>query len=225
MKIKLSLAILLFVFIAKAQTYHFDYYISYDFETSEDGEVSKTTYNKFINSKIEDYQMRVINGTKTKLGVSMTDFSNLITHYFDLKNSDFPIKNEDFVYLYSVNHRKFGTHSVENKRNYVTKLVQKDNDVFLYNIVELKSKVLEAKFGEVTAKFQQFDANLGAVGLEVLFDDSLIRKKVQFNENLILTSAQRVEKDKTLKMNFAAVEDVNIELNIPPDQIKYLKNH
>ncbi|MBD8081282.1 hypothetical protein [Chryseobacterium caseinilyticum] len=87
------------LFLFSQKTYHFDYYLGYSSEIKCSKDRSSYEFYSLVNSKDQSYKANIIKGRKTRSGVMIADYPNDILYYFDLKNENFPIKNEDFIYV------------------------------------------------------------------------------------------------------------------------------
>lgn len=213
-----KLNILLFVLLANyffAQTYHFDYYLDYTNEIESNKDVSKRQHQFLVNSKIHGYEMD-FEKVNNKFRARILDFNNDVSHFFDVKSADFPLKNEDFVYLYSVK-RKSTKKQFEDelkKRFFSKELIGEENGVYQYAVKAYNTEKLKHSTSNATVELVKFDADLSSFALQSLFDYQEIHKKLKFDGYYIVKSAKNKFEEAQVKINLEAVEPQNLNITV-----------
>jgi len=209
----------LFVIISVSlfcQAYHFNYYISYKNDYTRDRETSTAEFNQFVNTEDKSYSGRIVKGEKTKFGLQIIDYNNNISHYFDLKNNDFPIENKDFVYLRSVKIKETKT-QFENelkRRFFRSELINDDGNMLNYRIQESKREGSKRSRATADVTFQRYKDDLSSVGLATLFDFQEISKKLSFHEKMIVSEGSIKFDQATVKIKLSSVENCEITLTV-----------
>ncbi|PQA91824.1 hypothetical protein SAMN05421796_10339 [Chryseobacterium piscicola] len=213
MKIFLS-AIFCFVssFLFSQKTYHFDNYLGYTSEIKRNKEISSNEFYSLINSKNQSYKAKIIKGEKTRSGVMIADYPNDILYYFDLKNENFPLKNEDFIYVKSEKLKNVKKQFEDEFNNRVITAVPLYNDGIIFNYEIKESKKADSKKYSTKAlvSFHKYKDDLAFVGLENLLDFYGVKKKISLPENMILTSATSEFDGATKSLELKVIEPVEI---------------
>lgn len=204
-----------------SQEYHFDYYIKYKDEIIRNNESHKLEFEYIINSQNHDYEIRFPREPDIKLCAKIIDLKNNIEHYFDLKNSELPLKSENFIYIYSRKIQDTKKQFVEEykRRFFTAEIKDNKNNSDQYIIKEFKKEKGQNAKAVADVIFVKFKDDLSFVGLSLLFDANGINKKLKFPENYILKSGEIKFKDAEMKLSLEAIESQNFDLKIDSKQL------
>lgn len=222
-----KLNILLFVLTANyffAQTYHFDYYLDYTNEIEINNDVSKRQRQFLVNSKMYGYEMD-FEKVNNKMRARILDFNNDVSHFFEVKSVDFPLKNEDFVYLYSVKTEstKKQFEAEFKKRFFSAELIREENGVYQYAIKEYRNERLKRATSNANVELVKFDADLSSFALKYLLDYHEIHKKLKLDGNYIVKSAKNKFGEAQVKINLEAAEPQNLNITVDSLNAKILE--
>lgn len=219
----------IFAFITiYSQEYHFDYYVKYKHELKRKKHNPELLdFQYLINSKDHSYKTVFRSEHKNKLIAVITDFKNSIQHYFDLKNTVFPLKSEDFNYKYSMRmpsvKKQFEDES--KRRFFKSEFIDKQNSGFSnYLINEFTDDKMKNPRFSADAVFADFKDDLSFVGLQLLFDYYEIYNKIKFQNNYILKSASGKFEDTEITLSLDAVESQDFDIKVIQSQLKFKNN-
>jgi hypothetical protein len=158
-----------------------------------------------------------------KTTATIVDYDKEITHFFNVKNMSFPLKNEHFEYLYSVKIQSVKKQFEEdfNRRFFSSELISQQDGLFEYSIKEFRNKRMKNPSSKARVEFAKFDADLSSFVLNKLFDYQEIYKKLDFKENYIVKSATNKFDGAVVSYKLEAVEPQNLDLIISKDQLKF----
>jgi len=212
-----------------SQEYHFDYYIRYRHELKKNNkerpEIMDLQY--IVNSQDHSYRIFFIPVNRNRLTASIIDFKNNLQHYFDIRNTKFPLKESDFDYKYSMRmpfvKKQFEEES--KRRFFNSELLKKQNDGLVnYSIKEFTNEKMKNPRASAEVVFADFKDDLSFVGLQLLFDYYEIDKKVKFSSNYILKSASKKFEDLEINLSLDAIEPQDFTINISQSQLKFKNN-
>lgn len=212
-----------------SQEYHFDYYVKYKHELKRKGErqAENLDFQYVVNSKNHSYKIIFRSEKINRLTATITDFKNSVQHYFDLKNTEFPLKSEDFDYKYSIRipsvKKQFEEES--KRRFFNSELIQARNDgLFNYSIKEFTNEKMNNPRASAEVIFADFKDDLSFVGLQSLFDYYEIDKKVKFDSNYVLKSALNKSENLEIKLSLDAIEPQDFDIKLEQNQLKFKNN-
>lgn len=208
-----------------SQEYHFDYYLKYRHELTVQKEKPEIMdFQYVVNSKDYFYEITFRSENKNKLTATLTDFRNDVQHHFDLKNTNFPLKDEDFIYKFSVRmpsvKKQFENES--KRRFFKSELISKmDKEISNYSITEFSSEKMNRERLSADIVMAEFTADLSFVGLRLLFDYQEIYNKVRFENNCILKSARGKSNNATRVLTLLALEPQDFNIEVSKAQLRF----
>lgn len=208
-----------------SQEYHFDYYVKYRHELTVDkGKPEIRDFQHIVNSKNYFYQITFRSESKNKLSAVLTDFKNSLQHHFDVRNTDFPLKSEDFIYKFSVRmpsvKKQFENEAKH--RFFKAELVDKPNgNLYNYSVKEFSDEKMTKERLSANVVFAGFNNDLSFVGLQLLFDYHEIYNKIKFENNGILKSATGKSNNGTSVLTLLAVEPQDFNIKVSEAQLRF----
>ncbi|GEN75376.1 hypothetical protein [Chryseobacterium hagamense] len=208
-----------------SQEYHFDYYLKYRHELTVDkGKPEIRDFQHIVNSKNYFYQITFQSESKNKLSAILTDFKNSLQHHFDLKNTDFPLKGENFVYKFSVripSVKKQFENEAKHRFFKAELLDKRDGNLYNYSIKEFSDEKMNKERLSANVVFAGFNDNLSFVGLRLLFDYHEIYNKIKFENNGILKSATGKSNNRTYALTLLAIEPHDFDIKVNEAQLRF----
>lgn len=211
-----------------SQEYHFDYYIQYKHtikRSKEQPEIMDFQYA--VNSQNHSYGLSFRSGKNRIISAVITDFKNSLQHYFELRNTGFPLKGNDFNYTYSVKmpsvKKQFEAES--RRRFFTSDFIDKGPDGLSHHLIkEFSNQKLKNLRMSAEVVFSDFTDDLSFVGLRLLFDYHEIDDKLKFENKYILKSASGKSENFKIDISLEAVEPQDFDIKINQDQLS-LKNN
>ncbi|WP_262147015.1 hypothetical protein [Chryseobacterium foetidum] len=199
-----------------SQTYNFDYYIGYSTELKRNKDISSNKFYSLVNSKNHSYTAKIIKGKKTKSEVIIADYPNEVLYYFDLKSENFPLKNDDFIYVKSKKLKNVKKQFEDEFKNRFITTVPMNNDgiIFNYEIKESKNSDSKNYSTKAVVSFTKYKDDLAFAGLEILLDFYGVSRKIVLPENMILTSATSEFDGAEKTLELKVIEPVEITFSV-----------
>lgn len=194
-----------------AQEYHFDYAFKYDSENN--GE--KRSRELVVNSANHDYEISFyISGKKEY--AELTDYKNNVRHFYNLGSGTFPLKKENFKYLYSKRFPSLVKQIVEEDRRrfFTTVEVQNTDELHHYTISEFYDSKKKNKRADIFVKMREIDADLSGFGLSHFLDYFNAGNKAKFPKSYILEEGDVNYDGLHLSIKLDYVEPQNFDLVI-----------
>lgn len=212
---------------AFSQEYHFDYYIKYRHELKRNFKKRPEILDiqNIINSKDHSYKIFFSSDNGKTLIATISDYKNYIQHYFDVKNTKFPLKEYDFYYKYSKKipsvKKQFKEES--KRRFFKSEFIEKQNDsLFNYTIKEFTNEKMRNPRISAEVVFADFKDDLSFIGLQFLFDYQEIYSKLKFENNYILKSATSKYEGLKTTLTLDAIEPQNFDIKINQNKLKFI---
>lgn len=211
-----------------SQEYHFDYYIKYKHtlkRNKEQPEVREFQYA--VNSQDHSYEISFRSGKNKTVSAVITDFKNSLQHHFEMKNTGFPLKGNDFDYTYSVKipsvKKQF---EEESKRRFFTSdFIEKKPDGLSHHLIkEFSNQKLKKSRMSANVVFADFKDDLSFVGLRLLFDYNEIDDKLKSENRYILKSGSGKSEDLEINVSLEAIEPQDFDIKISRDQLNFKNN-
>ncbi|WPO81517.1 hypothetical protein SD427_12165 [Chryseobacterium sp. JJR-5R] len=211
-----------------SQEYHFDYYIQYKYEIKRNKEQPEIMdFQYAVNSQDHSYDISFRSGKNRIVSAVITDFKNSLQHYFEIRNTGFSLKENNFNYIYSVKmpsvKKQF---EEESKRRFFTSdFIDKGPDGLSHHLIkEFNNQKLKEPRMSAEVVFADFKDDLSFVGLCLLFDYHEIYDKLKFGNKFILKSASGKSNNFKIDISLEAVEPQNFDIKINQDQLSFKKN-
>lgn len=207
MKIKLSLAILLFIFAAKAQTYHFDYAVESKYAHNQDN--SSAEYHDSVNNT----NMHFVQDGQRLIAI-LFDENKRLRHCFKVSSG-----KENFTFNYSHTNDFSSEKNYHVNKEYID--ILKVDDLH-FEIIAFKNKKRKAKKFVANIVLEKSDFNFLTISIDHVNSTDIIDKlqKLLPENSKFIIKKIKVEYDTGHSFSQEnTLRKVNFSLSVPENMI------